>query len=490
MKALTKRELKDSIFLNVPKLAEILFPDDVLPFPIDKDLLHSLSLYNEQSQQWDYFSSNCKRKRIDSEKCFATFLNQICTSLCKAKAGEGVVPQSPSMCRRLWSANHCTRPIRGPGPKRKPDVILVDAISTLEPRSWGSVLSVGEITSKKFNASLRQTLISKAYLMFREQEDRRFVVNIALCGQSLHIGLFDRAGVCFSEGYDIHSCPQVLLRTVVGLLFASQSAFGFDPTITTSNGARQVTVIETYTIQKTLFRSNSLRGRATICWHAKKDGKDYVIKDTWADTARPQSEKRILDKLRDVEGVPRAKEEKIINLDGKLDSTDCRRTLSGRRPSGPAQKRFRCLENRVHVRLVLEPFAIPIWDFATKRELISVFIDIVRSTFTSFVLTSNVTLPISVHERLINDKQILHRDISLNNVMIYTPEPSETTTLPAAKEEGIRRGMIIDMDYALDENQEIGGEIVPLYTLDTEGLPVMFNGVAGQVTPGHRTVSS
>ena len=53
----------------------------------------------------------------------------------------------------------------------------------------------------------------------------------------------------------------------------------------------------------------------------------------------------------------------------------------------------------------------------------------------------------SAHQVLCEQKHILHRDISLNNLMLYDRNPDDKT----------RRGMIINFDYS----SEIGDEGVP-----------------------------
>jgi len=47
---------------------------------------------------------------------------------------------------------------------------------------------------------------------------------------------------------------------------------------------------------------------------------------------------------------------------------------------------------------------------------------------------------LSVHGRLVNEKQILHHDISVNNILLCRP-PNHPNELP-------RKGVLIDMDYA------------------------------------------
>jgi hypothetical protein len=81
--------------------------------------------------------------------------------------------------------------------------------------------------------------------------------------------------------------------------------------------------------------------------------------------------------------------------------------------------------------------------------------------------------------------------MSINNIMIYTPTVTgctAATTAAAATEDGIRRGMIIDLDYALDMNAE---EAATGYILNTKGEPVeLGENSKAKRSRGHRTVSS
>ena len=84
--------------------------------------------------------------------------------------------------------------------------------------------------------------------------------------------------------FDIHEELLQFLRFLVGLMFTSSDLISYDPTIQTSPGhSMTVTVDNTYTIKDTLSASAMICGRATICWCAERDGREYAIKDSWID---------------------------------------------------------------------------------------------------------------------------------------------------------------------------------------------------------------
>jgi hypothetical protein len=202
----------------------------------------------------------------------------------------------------------------------------------------------------------------------------------------MFLAFFDRAGGCFSTGYDINKNPETFLRVLACMLFGRLSTIGFDPTIFTVDGIKQIQVsYNTYEIIRTVFKSGVIRGRGTTCWKVQRNEKRYVVKDIWLDTVRskPANEVTILEKVKNLKGVPRIVEWAEVSIDNKTDTTDLRREMFGnvRNTSDPSLQQYLKLENRIHFRMVMEPFADPLWDFSSKRELISAFIDIVKSEY-------------------------------------------------------------------------------------------------------------
>jgi len=102
-----------------------------------------------------------------------------------------------------------------------------------------------------------------------------------------------------------------------------------------------------------------------------------------------------LEDLSGIDRVLKVVEDVIVKVDGKEDSTDNRRWMMADSSvpwNKPGRKMFRKLENRVHRRLVLQPLGVPVVCFSSKRELISVLIDIVQSEQVSMVNTYFVYL--------------------------------------------------------------------------------------------------
>ncbi|KAJ7135411.1 hypothetical protein C8R43DRAFT_1132628 [Mycena crocata] len=206
-----------------------------------------------------------------------------------------------------------------------------------------------------------------------------------------------------------------------------------------------------YSIVKTLFVSDVIRGRGTVCWHVRHGGQDFVIKDTWADASRPHPEAEILRMAEGIEGVAQVVADVVVVVNGVEDSTDSLRSAID--PEG----KYAHIETRIHRRLVLTPFGAPLSQFSSRKELVSIFIDVVTAHRDLYV------------------RKILHRDISVNNVMLVpVPKTWESVTLPPTSPSlaavagphslktpststpvavgpppALRNGLLIDLDYAL-----------------------------------------
>jgi len=393
MAALMKRELRDADLSGVPLFIDHLFPDRMLPFEITQELLGRL--VNNNQPLYNQFTENGKPRglwvdcpnlsRKTEERHMANWLNLVCTRLSQIDTSKTLVP------KRIWSSHFATKPLGGSATKRKPDIILVNNFAQ-NGWVWQDIHSLIEMTvsapkganKTALTPTIKRTLGDKAFLMFEAQQNRRYVLVAALIQTLLHVHLYDRAGVVRMVAFDIHKHPLQFLRFLAGIVFTDSDLIGYDPTIQTSpDGSMTVTVENMYVVKETLCASGMIRGRATICWRAERDDCDYAIKDSWVDSGRDTTEIQFLKKAEQcgIEGVPRVVESKDLMVRGVNDTTDSHRPTFSR--DNPSNNVFKHLENRVHRRLVLTPCAIPITHFMSKRELISVLIDIVESMFYS-----------------------------------------------------------------------------------------------------------
>ncbi|KAK7013930.1 hypothetical protein R3P38DRAFT_3322448 [Favolaschia claudopus] len=378
------------------------------------------------------------RKNIEPAlaKYLKDFGNQVET-LVKA-AGKSL----PRHKTRQWTARFTHKGVPDAPNIRKPDILLgADANLT-----WGNTLGHGELKSSN-SGDCRRTaylqLLNGAYLIFSHQDNRRFVISFAFLGKQLQLYIFDRAGVVVTAPIDIHKRPEDFVRVFTALM---------------------------------IFLSDVIRGRGTVCWHVRHDNRSFVIKDTWVDESRPHAEAEILSRAKDVEGVIKVHAHTVVDINGVNGTHWLRSNL----PSNftTALKRIEC---RIHTRLVLHPFGDPVSTFTSRKELISVLIDVVQAL-----------------QDLWQDANILHRDISMNNLLLVDPNDlllgssAEGGTFnphrsnepePAGSRQrtlALRKGLLIDLDYALvlDDKGERGKTVAKAHRTGT--LPFMATQVLKQ----------
>lgn len=380
MNTLMNQELHGAVWLDVDamQLMKLLFPDQSTALNAKEALKRNPLL--SRSLKWEASLCEPTSSGETAEYKVAAWLNKI-SFLSASRTVLNDPKVSPPL---LWNSSACQQPLPAKT-KRKPDIILTGGYAPQGQKTWGwkDVEVFIEITSghPKMLARLRNTMYSKAFMIFQAQKNRRFVLAIAICQSSLYLNVFDRAGAVHSSAIDMIKQPSVVLHLLMGLVYSSPSRRGYDPTITDTADA--LCNGHTYTIVETLFTNNMIRGRATICWHAKRGGEAYVIKDSWPNTRRTQREYEFLKRAaeRGVTGVPVLVEyEDLLLEDGTVDSTNSRRVFLGdKSKSKNVRAREKDVDVRIHRRLVLQPHAVPLTQFSSRRELISILLDIVTS---------------------------------------------------------------------------------------------------------------
>ncbi|WVN87097.1 uncharacterized protein L203_102273 [Cryptococcus depauperatus CBS 7841] len=369
-----------------------------------------------------------------------------------------------------WLLAQPNTPLQGSTVKRKLDIGFVRGPEPEEgsPFPWSQVLVPGEL---KNNPSADTN--SKAWLdlgrYVREtlsaQDTRRFVLGFTLCGSLMRIWEFDRLGGIASEQFDINKEGKRFVSTILGFLWMSEDDLGFDPTIITCGDKRYIDIErngqeERIIIKKTMSRARCVVGRATTCWeaYAEKDPKKpLVIKDSWqyperdheGELLREAMEKRVIhvarhyyhttvrvgDKdddvlanirrgidLSEAEHYPLGRSKKVTATPSATGTPSQSRSSGAgvkagvKRPSSetnvplPPSKRSiptsqteastEMLSNRVHRRVILCDYGKPIYEASSRVALLAA-----------------MERCIAGHESLLQ-ADFLHRDISINNLMI------------------------------------------------------------------------
>ncbi|KAL1711476.1 hypothetical protein EV715DRAFT_215273 [Schizophyllum commune] len=392
-----------------------LFPDHAFPVA-PSEFIYGLDnfAYSLDDRRWllDYPSLDLASG--DREHTMAAFLNrlvQICW-IAHEDLGEPV-PDTP----RQWITTQTPRLTPEGEVEHFLGIALVEA--GVEPQ-WRDVLcdvQMGPTEDELPDALYR--LSCGAYNMFASQEDRLFSVGLAIAGDTFQLVYHDRAGRVLSDTFGTHIDPIFFLRTILGVSLLDKSFGGKDTSIVIRDGRRFVSVggLE-YEILETLSLSQDLHGSGTICWRCRRDdtSENFVVKSVWADMERKHSEGDLLKLASAVDGVPELVCETAVS---RSDGTPCTtRWCEVLHPSNRwATKTIPQLALR---RLVLKPLARPLGDFASKEEFLGAFRDAVGA-----------------HQKLYNIYDLLHCDISDNNIMLRKCPGSP-----------MRRGLLIDFDCA------------------------------------------
>ncbi|KAF2468324.1 uncharacterized protein BDR25DRAFT_335443 [Lindgomyces ingoldianus] len=171
------------------------------------------------------------------------------------------------------------KPIPGSISKRKLDVGLAyNSGNELEESKghsydWSHILVPGELKSNPREDNHSSTwlgLVRYAWEIFSSQDTRRFILGFTLCGSIMRLWEFDRLGVVGSTPFDINKEGEKFISAVLGFLWMSEEELGFDPTIA-EDGRRYMHIerngrMERIWLDAHMRRQRSVAGRATTCW--------------------------------------------------------------------------------------------------------------------------------------------------------------------------------------------------------------------------------
>ncbi|EPQ53232.1 hypothetical protein GLOTRDRAFT_131507 [Gloeophyllum trabeum ATCC 11539] len=423
-------------------LIDCLFPDAILPGPVD-DIYTGITtgehpLYSSDRKLW----INCPELTRqsddgDQEEALAAFFTTVTRRISE-------VVGKP--CNRVITGAYATtkNPLpRGPGGGRRPEIVIFEN-SGGEPQTWKTVMSHWELKNNakpKAKKEAAKLVADGVELIYGFQYSRRFVASLSILGYQITLHINDRAGEVLSKPFDMHADPHAFLRVLTAFMFASKEYLGFDPSLRLlEDGYRAVVIAnKEYVIEQWICTSGHVQGRGTSCWRATRGGVTYAIKDYWTNGIDWSSEAELLKEARGIEGVCQLVDEEVVMFQGKIDSTDLvRPSIAGNRCLDAPQPVY-CWTHR---RLVLDPFAIPITYFETKKELVGAFIDTIKGKFLESSVLAPCSRPPTAHKTLLEEAKILHRDISINNIMLVDSKDSTNR----------RRGILIDFDTATRYN--------------------------------------
>ncbi|KAE8397967.1 hypothetical protein BDV37DRAFT_276489 [Aspergillus pseudonomiae] len=166
--------------------------------------------------------------------------------------------------------------------------------------------------------------------VFAAQDTRRYVLGFTLCGPILRLWEFDRIGAIASTPFDVNKDPVRFIISMLGFLQMDSDQLGYDPTIlTSSEGYRYVQIVrdgqpERLILEERMRRASCVVGRATICWKAYREGDKsktpLVIKDSWQYPEREEEGALLRDVTqKGVVNVARYYYHGTVQVDGKND---------------------------------------------------------------------------------------------------------------------------------------------------------------------------
>ncbi|KAI1086862.1 hypothetical protein F5B19DRAFT_487152 [Rostrohypoxylon terebratum] len=396
-----------------------------------------------------------------------------------------------------WAQGHRPTPIRGllskPNKplgssmaKRKLDVGIVSRQEGLV--DWSQILVPGVLKSnpKEDRQSGAWFDIGKyVRKVFAVQDTRRFVLAFTLCGSFMRVWEFDRLGGIASTQFNINKDGLQFVSTILGFLWLEEKGLGFDPTFNLNQfgGESYIEIIRDGAPERTvtdevMVRMPCIVGRATTCWKAHPEGfpsTTLVIKDSWqyperheeGELLREVTEKGVCNVARyyhhetihvdscvdDVQNgirkgldITRASNYQAHDLDTRTQisqgsmagqkrssSQIGARLPSSKRPRldspvkvDPVHRNRSATENRIHRRVIVRDYGQNIYKASSPVALLAALEACIQG-----------------HESLLRKASILHRDISINNLMINEDNSNPSWT-----------GFLIDLDLAIKEQRE------------------------------------
>jgi serine/threonine protein kinase len=306
---------------------------------------------------------------------------------------------------------------------------------------WSRILILGQLRNNSdSDGNTRAWLDLGRYAkeVMSAHDSRRFVLGFTLFGNLMRLWMFDRLGGISSDSFDFHADGVRFVSTILGMLLMDEKQLGFDPTIIAADGKRFIEIerngqTERLILDSVITRSHHVSGRGTTCWKAYHESNPevpLVVKDSWMlEDARDEGE--ILREVTEkgVTNVARYYHHEIVHVSGMKDDVqnNVRKGLDATKAkdySSSWHTRIDPWENRVHRRIITRDFGRPIHEAYTRTFLLAALKGCIRG-----------------HESLWK-AGIIHRDISIDNLMINESRAKDSPTRPS---------FLIDLELAIEE---------------------------------------
>ena len=377
--------------------------------------------------------------------------------------------------------------------------LIIKRRSTLRTEKYDmkDFLVIGELTSSDKSTTWKRKFLQLATYMrdiFSAQPTRRFVHGFLLFGTQMQLWVFDRSGAYSSDSFDILQQPDRFIRAITGYALMTDEELGLDTFIKRDGQHPSVTVADAITGEQVTLKleespfiiQRAIVSRGTFCYRTADQ--QHVVKFSWrSDKRRPEADH--LKRSQGVKGIaklvgssdvtsvtdwrsglifPKSRKLGITPYEPSADPAKLSFTsqstqeleslnLNGiKRKNGSgdrsARKKSRSnsqrsnlhqelqphdftelpqedlttlaereYKNRILTCLAISPAGRPLKDFDSPGQLLKAFRDAIKA-----------------HKSLFLNRKILHRDVSLNNIILTDP-----------KQTGGLSGMLIDFDLAV-----------------------------------------
>ncbi|KAF5341148.1 hypothetical protein D9611_006040 [Ephemerocybe angulata] len=257
--------------------------------------------------------------------------------------------------------------------------------------------------------------------IFFEQLNRLFSRSLLLTETHVRLVHSDRSGTYKTTPLNIHDDPCTFVRLILGLSSQHEAILGIDTSVqwTVKGGRKVAGTISTLDglgkrvkykldMERSCIVAQTVRGRGTVCWHAKdREGKAILVKDSWRTDAQVP-EYTFLERAKGVEGAVQM-----------LAFEDDRVQTKNLRPAS-FDLGSEDFYNRTMCRVTMVRYGLPLYQFTSQRQAISALRDAIQG-----------------HYNLLK-AGVLHRDIAMDNILFG--------------EDGVAsgwRGVLIDLDMAI-----------------------------------------
>ncbi|KAG0699465.1 hypothetical protein DFH29DRAFT_877289 [Suillus ampliporus] len=253
------------------------------------------------------------------EEIFTSFFNTVCGVLAQPQPK---IMTANSMVVHTWSLANATHAVKDEEVQQKPDLALLDDVTA----RWDTIKAVCKLMLQLYlpQSTVGKTIDSKAYFLLRHQPWRWFVLLLSLTNKycDLQVHMYDHSGGVVMPHINIVSNLNFYLHVLSCLVFGNPKCIGYDPSIlifmkmlqsaqlensptflcTTTNklpaadqtcrSLAESMVDEAIQVESTappqirsatpaIPNAPGLIGHGMVCYLARRDDEEYIIKDHW-----------------------------------------------------------------------------------------------------------------------------------------------------------------------------------------------------------------